>query len=114
MNLEAQMERFHAVQSLITTNTSNTSQMQFVSTHIVIGLLVGAGIQQEPHTVRATTSGGIHQGRLPALCAHLYQCAAAATHACTHHDTRMRIRSIEMNADADANYSNKQSDTRRN
>ena len=46
-------------------------------THIVLGLLVGAGIQQQPRTVRVTIASGFNQRRIsvlrppPPICAHI-------------------------------------------
>jgi hypothetical protein len=41
--------------------------MQRPTTHIVFSVLVGAGIDQQPHAVRATFLSSTHQRRPPIL-----------------------------------------------
>ena len=36
-------------------------------THLVFDILIGAGVDQQPHTVRATKTSGTHQRRPSAL-----------------------------------------------
>ncbi len=38
-----------------------------LTTHLVMGILVGAGIQQKPHAVRATLLSSLNQCRRPRL-----------------------------------------------
>ncbi len=56
----------------------------------VRGIRVGAGIQQQPHAVRATELGGPSQRRPSVLQrAHVFQCAAAAPQCIARACTRM-------------------------
>ena len=48
------------------------------TTHIVFGILVGAGIQQQTHAVRAATASGINQRRVSGLRMSV-QCANATS-----------------------------------
>ncbi len=48
------------------------------TTHIVLGILLSAGFQQQLHTVRVTTHGGTNQRRASALHAHLTNVSLAA------------------------------------
>jgi hypothetical protein len=47
------------------------------ATHRILGLLVGASIQQQPHAVRATPETGINQRRPSVLCEFVAKFAAA-------------------------------------
>jgi hypothetical protein len=44
-------------------NKKGTTATQRTKTHIVSGILVGAGIDQQPHAVYATLLSGAHQRR---------------------------------------------------
>ncbi len=58
------------------TPTPRTAPPAHTRTHLVLGIHVGAGIQQQPHAVRVTPLGGPNQWRLSVLCTRVHQCVA--------------------------------------
>ena len=68
LKTELPMECFLTHQSISTTSPKRpTHATTRTRTHIRLGILVGAGIQQQPHAVRATSLSGINQRRVSVL-----------------------------------------------
>jgi hypothetical protein len=72
------------IRNEIETNGEIASTKQRPTTHIACGILVGAGIDQQPRTVRATMPSGTHQRRISTLRVRFAAAHSAAAIAIGH------------------------------
>ena len=96
-----EFSRCKMTQSIFFSNKSlnaNSRQQtrQTASTHLGLGLLIGASIQQQLHEGRVTTGSGQHQRRHSDLCASVCQCTDEAPTNVTRTHNRASTHLIKM------------------